>query len=422
MTPLPAAAQTYLRKRRLPGPWQLLGGTDKGCQGAVVIPSLAEGDNLIATLESLARALPAPGSRWLVVVIVNHCVTADRAVREQNRHDLDALVQIAARPRDLPFELAWVDAASPGQELPAKKGGVGMARKIGLDLVLERLAWEGRPVLACLDADTLVEPNYLERLAQHFQTSGAGAAVLPFRHQAAGESRRQDAIERYELFLRGYAFGLAQAGSPYAFIPVGSAMACTATAYVQVGGMNCRKAAEDFHFLAKLAKTVGVAHLHGTRVYPQARSSDRVPFGTGRSIARQLAGDAEAVRYYPQPPFAILGRWLSLVAGSSEADAADLLSRAETIDPGLSHFLHGENWLAVWPRLQAHHAPGADRQRAFHTWFDALRTLRLIHALCEAGHVRSSDERILLDLIRLAGFEPPRQRKDLLNWFRCHAA
>ena len=94
------------------------------------------------------------------------------------------------------------------------------------------------------------------------------------------------------------------------------------------------------------------------------------------------------------------------------------MASAAGIHHGLAEFLENENWLETWPRLQANHALGAGRQRAFHTWFDALRTLRLIHVLCESGYPRDSDETLLVDCIRSAGFDPPRQRSALLEWLR----
>jgi hypothetical protein len=54
--------------------------------------------------------------------------------------------------------------------------------------------------------------------------------VIPFCHQQGDTPEEDQAIRRYELFLRAYVLGLARAGSPCAFHTVGSAMACTAEA------------------------------------------------------------------------------------------------------------------------------------------------------------------------------------------------
>jgi hypothetical protein len=277
----------------------------------------------------------------------------------------------------------------------AKKAGVGFARKLGLDLSLSRLNWEEEPLLVCLDADTLVEANYLSVIASHFQQSALGAAVLPFRHQPGIDAAQQAAIDRYELFLRSYVYGLRLAGSPYAFNSIGSAIACRASAYVRCGGMNCRKAGEDFYFLQKLAKTDGVDFLTGTTVFPEPRVSERVPFGTGRSMARLLDGDAQAVLFYPVETFRVLAAWLHAVEHNLSGDAGSLLILAEKISTELANYLEQANWRTTWPRLQSTHKSEVQRLQAFHLWFDGFRTMRLIHMLCDVGPCRGEPEDVL---------------------------
>jgi hypothetical protein len=48
--------------------------------------------------------------------------------------------------------------------------------------------------------------------------------------------------------------------------------------------MNTKKAGEDFYFLNKIVRKPGFAEIHEALVYPAARISDRVPFGTGRAL------------------------------------------------------------------------------------------------------------------------------------------
>lgn len=400
MTATPASIQRYLDKRAVNGPWQLAPATTASFRGAVVIPALAEGDSLFATLASLEANPLSARARFLVMVVVNHSEEASAAVRRQNLADLQRLNSVATRS---PLNLAWVDAASPGLELPARQAGVGFARKLGLDIALRFLDWGDDPLLVCLDADTLVATNYLQVIDGHFGEAKAGAAVLPFRHQSSADPQQQAAIDRYELFLRSYVLGLELAGSPYAFHSIGSAMACRGHAYVRCGGMNLRQAAEDFHFLQKLAKTDGVATLRGTQVCPSCRSSERVPFGTGRSMSRQLAGDVAAVRFYPAEAFRLLGDWLRLVTEDPDADAEQQLLKASSLSPALSGFLETSDWRTIWPRLQATHRTTQARNQAFHGWFDGLRTLRLIHQLCDSGLGRGEPEVLLPALFAWAG-------------------
>ena len=278
MTAPPVAVQRYLDRYGVRGPWRLAGAPQVDYRGAVVIPSLAEGDRLFATLRSLAGNPREWISRFLVVVVCNHGQGAGSEDRLQNGIDLARLEDFAQASG---LNLGRVDAISPGFEVPERRAGVGFARKLGMDLALPLLDWSADPLLIGLDADTLVEENYLQAIDRHFLMSTRGAAVLPYRHQPGADPALQDAIDRYELFLRSYVFGLRLAGSPYAFNTVGSAMACRASAYVRCGGMNSRKAGEDFYFLQKLAKTDGVDRLSGTIVYPEPRVSSGSPSAPG---------------------------------------------------------------------------------------------------------------------------------------------
>jgi hypothetical protein len=56
--------------------------------------------------------------------------------------------------------LCWIDCSSKGFGLKAK-GGVGVARKIGMDSSLPYLNWNNDPIILSLDADTIVDANYL---------------------------------------------------------------------------------------------------------------------------------------------------------------------------------------------------------------------------------------------------------------------
>lgn len=401
----PPAVTKYLQTRAIAGPWRIEGCAEVNFSGAVVIPALAEEENLFATLSSLAANPPELLARFLVLVVVNHREDAPPPDRENN---LRTLARLGAPPPELtPVRLASVDAASPGLEMPAKGGGVGLARKIGLDLALQRLDHGGeKPLLLCLDADTLVEPTYLLALVRHFLGTTDGGATIPFRHQPGRTPEEEAAIVSYELFLRHYVLGLKVAGSPYAFQTVGSAMACTADAYVKSGGMNTRAAGEDFYFLQHLSRTSGVAPVRGTVVHPSPRPSHRVPFGTGRTVSRSLAGDAAAITFYRPECFLILAQWLSMAGKSLESSPDEILREAETISAHLADYLADIRFPETWDGLRRNHRTPDRLLRGFHGWFDGLRTMKLIHHLSAKEFPRCGPGESVPGLLRMAGEEP----------------
>jgi hypothetical protein len=403
----------YLQYRALQGPWRISGRAEGDFSGAVVIPSLAEYDNLFATLDSLAANPQGILSRFLIIVVVNHRENAGEEDRENN---LRTIARLESSAREFSaLRLAWADAASPGMALPEKWGGVGLARKIGLDLALTRLDHGSQsPLLVCLDADTLVEPTYLPSLTAHFLQSTKGGAVIPFRHRPAATPEGQAAIDRYELFLRSYVLGLSLAGSPYAFHTVGSAMACTAEAYVRMGGMNRRTAAEDFYFLQQLHRTSGVEQMHGTTVFPSPRPSHRVPFGTGRSVYRSINGERDAIMFYNQECFRILGEWLKSVQEDRHRSATDLMRRAASTSDCLEEFLFSCGFTSVWEKLVQNNSGPDALLSAFHGWFDALKTMKLIHHLSATRFPRCSPEAALPPLLAWASQQKGRNITDEL--------
>ena len=395
---------TYLRHRSITGPWHIEGCGETGFAGAVVIPALAEFENLFTTLASLAANPADLLARFLVLVVVNHREDASLADRKNNHITLARLK--TGSPDLCSLRLAWVDAASPGMEMPAKGGGVGMARKIGLDLALTRLDYSsGRPVLVCLDADTLVEPSYLSALVRHFRDTTAGGATIAFRHRPGRSPEEQHAIDRYELFLRHYIVGLRIAGSPYAFHTVGSAMACTTEAYVKAGGMNNRAAGEDFYFLQQLFRTCGVAQVQGTVVRPSPRPSHRVPFGTGRSVFRWLGGDERAITFYRPECFRILGNWLAIVGKGLERGPDDIVREAEMVSVHLADYLDDGRFAETWARLRRNHRMPDRLLRGFHEWFDGLKTMKLIHHLSAREFPRCGPEEAIPGLLGMVGVE-----------------
>jgi hypothetical protein len=385
-------AKRYLEKKTDIRKRSLAHGGLEGVDQVVVIPVLAEQKNLFQTLSSLARNHEDERARTLVLCVVNnraepHATRDEIADNQRTLKNLDNLIR-GRRAGTNPevgvaaLRIASVDASSPGCEISAK-AGVGEARKIGLDYALKVLCENQisqRPLI-WLDADTTVAPNYLHLVRRAVEQSGFWAGVVAFKHRMpTGDVRRQAIIE-YELFLRYHELGLRYARSPYAFQTVGSTIVVRSDAYVAIGGMNRRQAGEDFYFLQQLAKTGGVTRIDSTTVYPSARASNRVPFGTGASIRDRVAGRADHSVVYNPDSYRIIGEWIGLVCGRLDADAVDLLTRAGTVSIELRAFLESQRFLEIWPKLQRNAANSTALKAQFHRWFDGFKTLKLMHFL-----------------------------------------
>lgn len=402
---IPPSIRTYLSKRSFIGPWQIMDNPDKYFSAAIVIPSLAECKNIPHTLQSLSANPPELLADFLILVVVNQRSDATSLEKADNQATLQ-LLPVWKQKYGLK-NLYWIDAASTGKELPLKQG-VGLSRKIGMDLALSCLDYSVcDPLLICLDADTLVQPDYLEAITGHFAGTTAGGASIGYRHRPSCDPGGQTAIDRYELFLRAYVLGLDLAGSPYAFHTVGSAMACRATAYINAGGMNRRQAGEDFYFLQQVHKTSGVAQLSGTIVHPSPRSSQRVPFGTGRAVGDMLEQGKEQLMFYQPQLFDLLGKWLLLVAENVATDGNSLLLKSTEVSPILTDYLRQAGFENAWDNMRKHNPEKMRLMTAFHSWFDAFRTMRLMHHMTEYSHPRISPEKAVPPLLQRAGQHGP---------------
>ena len=151
------------------------------------------------------------------------------------------------------FTLGVVDATSSGFELPDEHAGVGLARKIGMDLVLPHLS-STKSLIFCTDADTIVSKDYFEKVITYYNSMGSHASVVGFKHLESNDKKQEDAIRQYETYLLTTAKKMRDAGSPYGYVAMGSTIVCTVEAYCAVGGMSRKKATEDFYFLQELAK------------------------------------------------------------------------------------------------------------------------------------------------------------------------
>jgi GT2 family glycosyltransferase len=354
----------------------------------VAIPALDELRRLPACLDRLASQTAGQVRVW---VCVNQPESwRDRPGRQQvfrrNQATLDWLQQ-----RNDP-QLAIIDKSSPGHGWPEGRGGVGWARKLLFDHVLA--AADDRDLLVSLDADTLVEPDYLEELRQRLDLApGAVGLSAPYYHPLPQHPLPEHPpvdpardILRYELYLRHYLLCLLRSGSPWAYTALGSAMAVPVGVCRRVGGMSPRASGEDFYFLQKLRKFGPLLLWCGSPVRPAARYSDRVLFGTGPAMIAGRQGQWHRYPIYAVDSFREAARTVA---------AFPRLHR-QTVETPLTPY--GEELFGVadpWASLRDNHPTETSFVRACHERFDGLRLLRFLRLLQQERGEETDEERLL---------------------------
>ncbi len=314
-------------------------------------------------------------------------------------------------------DVLLVDRFSDGHRFTVK-GGVGQARKTGADLAAHLIHKQRlrSPWIHCTDADVHLPQRYftcIESLSDG-SAKDTAALVYPFKHRLfpgtlgdekpnIHQAKIMQVTQLYEYSLRYYVAGLSFARSPYAFHTIGSTISVNAIHYARVRGFPRRQAGEDFYLLNKLAKVGTVRQLSSeTECGPieiAARLSDRVPFGTGAAVGKlmEMEDPARDFLLYHPSVFALLRVWLESLPDfwqSRSSDIAAVLSREQVSGPAdgfskpsqkeLQALVDGLEEIGAASALQHAFRQSSDSKqfkRQMHTWFDAFRTLKLIHYL-----------------------------------------
>jgi len=272
----------------------------------VTIPVFDEPD-LLNTMNSLANCMP-PSSGVTVIVVVNSSDHSSQEVLDNNLKTIDSVKSWWENNPAPFFQLRLLHAPS----LPAKWAGVGWARKIAMDEAIRILKYSDADegILVAFDADSTISPDYLTAIETTFhQNPQYNFVNLNFCHPVDDPELSpslREGIILYEIYLRYLRNAMQWCGFPHAIHTVGSSFAVKASAYVKQGGMNRRKAGEDFHFLHKIVLLGDYGHVKGATVYPAARISHRVPFGTGAAMKKWEEGDRELHSVYSLGSFRAL--------------------------------------------------------------------------------------------------------------------
>jgi hypothetical protein len=249
----------------------------------------------------------------------------------------------------------------------------------------EKVGHDG--IIICFDADSLCDENYLVELENHFKRhpKTPGCSIY-FEHPVAGDifnSEIYEGIINYELHLRYYNQCLRFCNLPYAFHTVGSSMAVRSSAYQKQGGMNKRKAGEDFYFLHKIIQLGNFSELKSTRVIPSPRISDRVPFGTGKAIGDWVKANCDEFRTYSFLSFQLIKEFIDLVPDLflyPFNNFTEKNNQANKFDH-LFDFLKNEKFELALEEIKKNSTDLVSFTNRFFRWFDAFRVLKLIHYL-----------------------------------------
>ncbi|MFN4121724.1 MAG: glycosyltransferase [Flavobacteriales bacterium] len=337
----------------------------------IVIPSFNE-----PTLEDLLRSLAQihqPECDFAVIVVLNHALNTTETVKN---HHTNQQLKLEKLKSSLPYELIVLNA----YDIPDVKAGVGYARKLGMDYAAYQLIKQNQPkgLIVCLDADCQVSDNYLISLADvALQSPNSVSMALAHPFETLSEKHRSG-IVHYELFLRYYLLALKFTGFPYCAYTIGSAMGVSAQLYVKSGGMNQRKAGEDFYFMNKLLPHGRHIFISDTQVFPSPRISERVPFGTGRSMKMWLEQNKDPGQTYSVWCFQQIKHVIDCFA--ENAYLPKQFPKAPLV-PILRNYLIKRGAETIIEQLKTQAKDVSARKKRFFQWFDAFLIMKCLNLL-----------------------------------------
>ena len=253
--------------------------------------------------------------------------------------------------------------------LPQKKAGVGLARKIGLDEAarwFKKLNHSG--ILVCFDGDCRCSDTYLSAIYSAYKNQNLNAGILAYEHPLDLES----GIIPYELGLRYYTDSLRYSGYPNVHQTLGSCITINSDHYCKHGGMNTKKAGEDFYFLNKIVRKPGFAEINEALVYPAARISDRVPFGTGRALIGYQVDKENIISTYNPLIFEDIKIFMTSLPEIIQGQSPNFPT-------AIQKFLNAVDFYQKLDKLLKNCRNLTSFYKQFYDWFDYFMILKMIH-------------------------------------------
>ena len=343
----------------------------------IVIPCFYEPE-IIETLNSLLNC-SQPKSKVEVLTVINHSEIADSKTKLFNQNTKTEIENWVHQQKNTTLKFKVIGPL----ELKKKWAGAGVARKIGMDEAALRFNTLSKPngIIVSLDADTLVKENYLVEIEKHFQKKAKDVgATISFEHRKNDLPPKQlEGMFLYEKYLNYYKKALTFTAYPFSMFTIGSAFAVTAKAYVKRGGMNRRQAGEDFYFLQGLVQLGNVGEIKTTKVFPSARLSNRVPFGTGPILQKWMNGEEDLTKTFHFNAFLDLKEWFGRKDELFQLTESGFIQFVQQLNPAIREFLLSDNFYKELANLNQNCANLKSFRTRFFQQFNAFKILKFLN-------------------------------------------
>jgi len=347
----------------------------------IALPVLNEPDYLQACLDAISSQTYRNFELW-VCVNQPESWNTDKSKADSIVNNLQSIKLLKSIKT---FKIHLIDKSSPGKGWENNKGCVGWARKVIMDAI--QAVAGNNDLIVSLDADTVFGKDYFRSLINIFKEKQQAVALSnPYYHLLTADSILNRAILRYEIYMRYYALNMFRIGSPYSYTALGSAIALPNRVYSALGGITPKKSGEDFYFLQKLTKYGRVIKYNTEKVYPAARYSDRVFFGTGPALIKGSTGNWDSYPLYHFSLFDHIKKTIDLYPAMFEKTFETPLTAYLNM-----HFKEKDIWLP----LRKNYKVPEQFVIACHHKIDGLRMLQYLKTMQK--NLEMTDESCLKD-------------------------
>ena len=391
----------YLEKKSFYKPDEINFSQNNFSEIAICIPVCNEYPTFMNTLKSISISCAVANTKVHVVCCVNNKINSNEKVLENNFRMIYELNRIKksengdSENQSL-LQISVLDFTK--ENAFTEKQGVGWARKIAMDYALVN----GAKVLASLDADTLVDENYILQL-KYFLEQKMNCTTMNFFHKrietfSDDNNENQNsiqlnlAIQHYEDYIKNHSKKLAECGTPFCYSALGCIIVCSDKMYCECGGMKNKLAGEDFYFIQEMIKNVisknpkkilNPIEVLQTTVMPATRFSDRVLFGTGKALEEIVEGNFSKAKLFKDEEYLEIKNFINLFNDLNKKNfPLELQREAEKKCRRLYYFLYEDGFFDDWKSIVANNQKSSEKlEIAFHCKFDGLKIIRALHYL-----------------------------------------
>jgi len=313
-----------------------------------------------------------------IIVLINSYLIDSGEVMAMNRESYSRMKDFASKNNTSSFFLTPILI----EDLAGHQTGAGFPRKLGMDEAIRHFNGNNSGIIVSLDGDCYVEKNYLTEIYRNFKEYKLNSATIEFHHPVEHldvSDPMRIAASNYENYLRYYRFALEYCGYPYPYFTIGSAFAVTAETYLKVGGMGKQQSGEDFYFLQKVFPLGKTRFIDTTCVYPAARTSDRVPFGTGTSLQKMLTENQLSKYSYRVEAFRTLKVFFDKIDLFFKKTEKEIEECINDLPEYLLLFLKEDNFLSKIEEINQHTASLPNFRKRFFNYFNAFKILKYLN-------------------------------------------